>query len=130
MATIRQKKLAKAVVENINAAEPLNKQELVASVGYSDASADKKATEILESKGVQTELRKLGFDSDNAKKVVGEILDDVTVEPQHRLNAADKIFKVNGDYAPERHVNLNFDVELEQREREYADRLLNAQRTA
>ena len=38
MATIRQKKLAKAVVENIQAVKPLNKQELVASVGYTPGS--------------------------------------------------------------------------------------------
>jgi hypothetical protein len=39
MGTIRQKKLANAVVENLHATKPLNKQELVVSVGYSAAKA-------------------------------------------------------------------------------------------
>ena len=111
MATIRQKKLAKAVVENIQAVKPLNKQELVASVGYTPASADKKATEILESKGVQEELKAFGFNSDTAKQVVAEILiagENDTV----KLKAADMIFKVNSDYAPEKHENINYDINV------------------
>lgn len=106
MPTIRQKKLARAVVDNLSQEKPLNKQELVASVGYTLASADKKATEILESKGVQEELKAFGFNSDKAKEVVAEILlggENDTV----RLKAADMIFKVNSDYAPEKHVTLN-----------------------
>lgn len=46
------------------------------------------------------ELKKLGFDSSNAKRVVGEILN--SGDDTHKLSAADKVFKVNGDYAPEK----------------------------
>lgn len=110
MATIRQKKLAKAVVQNLQAKDPLNKQELVASVGYTPASADKKATEILESKGVQDELRAYGFDTDKAKEVVAEIL--IAGENDAvKLKAADMIFKVNDVYAAEKRVNLNIGYE-------------------
>ncbi|MDE2232919.1 MAG: terminase small subunit [Patescibacteria group bacterium] len=74
------------------------------------------ATENLQKPAIVAELHKLGFDSNNAKRVVGEILNDDTVEPTARLNAADKVFKVNSDYAPERRVNLNLDADLTERE--------------
>ncbi len=104
MSTIRQKKLAEAVVNNFMAEQPLNKQELVASVGYSTLSADRKATEILESKGTQEELALLGFDSINAKRVVAEALNDPKAQWKDRLKAADMVFDVNGDKAPEKHI--------------------------
>jgi hypothetical protein len=105
MATLRQKKLAQNIVQNTQDGLKKNKQELVVSSGYTPTQADKKAGEIMESKGVQVELRKLGFDSDSAKRVVAEILEfgeDDTV----RLNAAKEIFKVHGDYAAEKSFNL------------------------
>lgn len=104
MATIRQQKLAKKVVENYLVDKPLNKEELVASVGYSIPSAEHKATEILNSKGVKEALFQMGFDSDNAKRVVGEILNDETLEARDRLKAANLVFDVNGDMAPEKHL--------------------------
>lgn len=110
MPTIRQKKLAKAVVENLSREQPLNKQELVASVGYTPASADKKATEILASSGVQEELAILGFDPETAKQVVGQILTNGENDSV-KLKAADMIFKVAGSYAAEKHVNLNIHTE-------------------
>lgn len=111
MATLRQKKLARALVENVQADKPLNKMELVASVGYSDLSAEKKATEIIESVGTQKELRNLGFNAENAKRVVGEILDDETIEPKDRLKASELVFKVTGDFAAEKSINVNVNAE-------------------
>lgn len=116
MSTIRQKKLAKALVENAISSNPMNKQELVASVGYSDLSAEKKATEIIESKGTQEELDALGFDVESAKKVVIHIMR--YGKEDNRLNAAKEIFKVRGEYAPEKHVNLNISTVLDQIENE------------
>jgi len=81
-------------------------------------------SELLRKPIIQEELRKLGFDSNNAKRVVAEIMNDDNIEPASRLNAADKIFKVNSDYAPEKHVNLNIDAKPNERARELADRLL------
>lgn len=106
MGTIRQKKLAQAVVKNFSLAKPLNKQELVASVDYSLLNADRNAKAILEAPGVNQELVILGFDPEKAKEVVSEILiggENDTV----KLKAADMIFKVHGTYAAEKHVNLN-----------------------
>lgn len=109
MATLRQKKLAKNIVENLQAKKPLNKQELVVSSGYSEMSAKSSAHIILEQKGVQEELGLLGFDEDSAKKVVKEIL-QFGEDDSVKLKAADLIFKVQGSYAPEKHTNLNVNV--------------------
>ena len=111
MATIRQKKLAIATIENMSKKNPLNKEKLVVSVGYSQKVAEKKATEILNSKGTVEELKELGFDSYNAKRVVGQILNKEYAEEKDRLKAAEIIFKVNGDFAAEKHVNLNVNTE-------------------
>lgn len=119
MSTLRQKKLAEAIVQNLHSEEPLNKQELVVSSGYSPTTADGHANQILEQKGVQEELKILGFDSNTAKTVVAEILlkgeNDMV-----RLAASREIFKVNGDYAPEKRVNLNLDADLSTREQDVA----------
>jgi len=104
MPTIRQRKLAKAIIENSVRDKPLNKQELVASVGYSELSADKKATEILESKGTLEALDDYGFNEENAKIVVAEILLSKKADNGHRLKAASEVFKVRGSYAPEKSI--------------------------
>ncbi len=123
MATIRQKKLARALVDNTQVDKPLNKGELVVSVGYSEESGKKKATEILESKGVQNELIALGFTEDKAKETVAEIL--VAGEDDNvKLKAADMIFKVQGTYAPEKRLNLNLDGNSSERTKELGTRLL------
>ncbi len=127
MATLRQKKLAKAIVDNSTANEPLNKKELLVSSGYSEVSATASAKDIIEQVGVQEELELLGFTERNAKTVVGEILlagENDTV----KLKAADMVFKVHGTYAPEKRVTINLDGELTEREQTIARELLQAQR--
>lgn len=114
MSTIRQKKLANAIIENLVAKQPLNKGELVESVGYSVKSAEKKTNEIINSKGVQQELVAFGFNEDKAKEVVAEILvagENDTV----KLKAAEMIFKVQGSFAPEKHLTLNVQIEPSER---------------
>lgn len=120
MATLKQKKLARNIVENAKRDKPLNKQELVASVGYSIPSAEHKATEILESKGVKEELEELGFNEGNAKRVVGKILDSDSEESKDRLKAAEMIFKVHGSFAPEKSIQLNISLS-EERKQELRD---------
>ncbi len=104
MPTIRQQKLAEKVIQNITLDEPLNKGELLESVGYSHKVATHKPGEILDQKGVKEALFAMGFDSNNARRVVGEILNDETNEPRDRLKAANLVFDVNGDMAPEKHL--------------------------
>ena len=62
---------------------------------------------------IQEALKGLGFDSNNARRVVGELLDDVTVEAKDRLKAAEIIFKVGGDFAPEKHLNVNIPIPID-----------------
>src|ERR1700734_1172040 len=101
----------------------------VKEAGYdvaNDETARAIASENLTKPNIQAELKKLGFDSNNAKRVIGEILNDETIEPQHRIKAAENVFKVMGDYAPEKHFNV--DVTLTERSKELAARLLFGQR--
>ena len=109
MSTLRQKKLANYLIANSLADQPLNKQELVVSSGYSPKTADGHASEILSAKGVQKELRLQGFTVENAKRVTGEILDS-DAWPRDRLTAARLIFDVEGALAPTKHINLNVNV--------------------
>lgn len=73
---------------------------------------------------VQEELRKLGFDSNNAKRVISEILNNEEMEPKDRIKAAENVFKVHGDYAAEKHVTLSVIVEPSPRIKALADQLL------
>lgn len=123
MATVRQKRLARAIVKNSIADKPLNKQELVESVGYTETSGKKKSSEILESKGVVQELELMGFTEANAKSVVQEILLDKESDKHSRLKAADMVFKVEGTYAAEKHINVNINHESTERTQGLADRL-------
>lgn len=102
----------------------------VKEAGYdisTDESARAIASQNLTKEPIIEALRELGFDSSNAKRVVGEILNDDTAEPKDRLSAADKVFKVNSDYAPEKHVNVNVEAQMTPELKELADGLLHNQ---
>ncbi|MFA6585561.1 MAG: hypothetical protein WCS86_00140 [Candidatus Paceibacterota bacterium] len=105
MSTIKQKKLAKEIVNNMKRTKPINKGKLVEMVGYSKITAETKPGEIIHQKGVQEELKELGFDEDSAKKVVSEIMNNPKAEPGARLKATDQVFKVLGLYSPKEPVN-------------------------
>lgn len=81
------------------------------------------AVENLGKPKIQEELRKLGFDSNNAKRVVSNILNDETAEAKDRLKASEIIFKVHGDFAPEKHVNVNVEVEATEEIKELTNKL-------
>lgn len=102
MATLRQKKLAKAIVENAQSTETKTAGQLLVSVGYPESTATTYPGAVIEQKGVQEELENLGFDAESAKKVVKSIL--AKGKEENRLKAADMIFKVTGDYAPDKHL--------------------------
>lgn len=109
--TIRQKRLAEAIVLNAKAKKPKNKQEIVASSGYSATTARHHATTIIDQKGVQKELEVLGFTSENAKKVVANIMLNEHAEDRDRLTASKLVFEIHGDFAPEKRLNINVDAE-------------------
>lgn len=102
MATPRQKKLAKVIVENATLDKPLNGGAMLEKVGYSKTMAKAKTKDVLESVGVQEELRAMGFTEENAKTVVQDIMLDVEKDANARLKAADMVFKVHGSYAPDK----------------------------
>ncbi|HEY4505210.1 MAG TPA: hypothetical protein VJG67_00765 [Candidatus Paceibacterota bacterium] len=101
--TLRQKNLANEIVLNSKRAKPLNKSELLEKVGYTKTQAKKKPGETIAQKGVQEELKALGFDEYSARKVVEEIMLNDKVKPNDRLKATDQVFKVVGAYSPEEH---------------------------
>lgn len=100
MSTQKQKKVAKLVIENLSLDKPLNGGQILEKTGYAPGVV-KNPKDILQSEGVQNELKVLGFDPQKAKEVVAEILqfgENDTV----KLKAADMIFKVSDTYAPEK----------------------------
>ena len=115
-ATLKQKKVAKEIVRNLNIDKPKTAGEILENIGYSKAIA-KNPKMVLESEGVQTELKALGFDIEIAKSVVAEILQDETIEPQHRIKAASEVFKVTGAYAAEKHVNISLAISKDERDK-------------
>ncbi|MBI4151621.1 hypothetical protein HY496_01510 [Candidatus Woesearchaeota archaeon] len=103
-------------------------KQLLIDSGYARSTASFESRKIIESAGVQEALKLLGFDEDNAKRVVGEILNDNRKRAQDRLNAADKVFKVFGTYAPEKRVEIQARVDIKDEKldalrQEYEDRM-------
>lgn len=118
MSTVLQQKLAENIVENLTREEPLNKKELLVSAGYAEATAASIAGDVIQSVGVQRELKELGFSTEGAKAVIEEIMYDKRIKPETRVSAAREMLKVTGGYAPEKKetktLNVNVDVEGKQ----------------
>ena|SRR3990167_198634 len=105
MPTLRQRKVAKAIVENLQSDEPLTAGKMLEKVRYGKIS--KQPSRVIESEGVQEALEDLGFTEDNAKKVVSEIMLDSDNDANARLKATDQVFKVKGSYASEHQDQVN-----------------------
>lgn len=120
MPTIKQKRLAKVIVQNAASNKPKTAGEMLVEVGYSKSMSTAKPKDVLESVGVQEALEELGFTEENAMRVVGQIMLDDKKDANSRLKATDQVFKVKGSYAPERHVNVNVNVSEEAREKSKA----------
>lgn len=123
MSTILQQNLAKEIIKNVKRKKPLNKKELVVSSGYSEISAESSSHIILQQEGVIEALEDFGFSVENAKRVVGSILNNEKVEPSTRLRASEQVFKVHGTYAPEKSVNVNIQAESSEEIKKLADEL-------
>lgn len=126
MATLKQKTVARLIIENATLDNPLNDGEIVEKSRYSKSMKIKPSL-VIKSKGVQEELKVLGFDETSAKEVVSEIMLNRKVKPEARLKATDQVFKVVGAYAPEKSVNLNISIPNEARikSKEAIKQLLN-----
>lgn len=117
MATTKQKRVAKLIIENSIAESPITDIEILKRSKYSTTTAETKSTRIINSEGVQEELKAQGFTEENAMNVVTEIMLNGDVDPGARLKATDQVFKVRGTYAPEKKLNLNLEVNSEHKER-------------
>lgn len=102
MATTKQKRVAKLIIENATLDKPLNGGQMLAKVGYAKSMHKAKVNDVLESEGVLETLNEYGFTEDNAKMVVSEILLDPKQKGDTRINAAKEVFKVRGSYAPDK----------------------------
>ena len=111
MATIKQKKLAKVIIENTKVDNPLNAGQMLEKVGYSKSVAEAKSADIINSEGVKQALNEYGFSEDNAMMVVSDILLNEEERSETRLNAAKEVFKVHGTYAAEKSMALQVNVE-------------------
>lgn len=101
MATLKQRKLAQAIVANALKPKPETAGALLEKVGYSVSTSEAKPGEIISSPGVQEELSALGFTEDNAKAVTAQILLSNKARDSDRLKAAEITFKVHGSFQPE-----------------------------
>lgn len=108
MSTLKQKKLAKELVNNMKSNDPKTAGQILENIGYSKAIA-KNPKMAIETVGVQEELEVLGFTEEAAKGVVASIMHH-SENDMARLKASDQIFKVVGSYAPERRENLNVNL--------------------
>ena len=109
MPTIKQKRVAKLIIENSTLDNPLTGGEIVENSGYG-VSMKKNPQVVLNSEGVGEELKTQGFTEENAKKVVQEIMLDPLKDSNARLKATDQVFKVHGSYAPDKNININMNV--------------------
>lgn len=112
MSTVKQKRVARLIIENANLDKPLNKGQLVEMGGYSKTVADAKPQHIIDQQGVKEALRDFGFTEDNAKMVVSEIMLDSKRDPNARLKATDQVFKVHGSYKHEEEGNKTLIIQI------------------
>ncbi len=112
MPTLRQRKLAKNIIESFDSKEIPTVKALAVSSGYSLESAEAHPHELIRAKGVQDALAEYGFSEENAKKVVAEILLNPENSARDRLTAADMTMKVFGSYAPEKKETKNLNVSV------------------
>lgn len=108
MPTIKQRKVAKKLVEAMQSEEPITAGQILESSGYKHGSIVN-PKQILEGQGVKEELANLGFSIDAADSVVTEILHGGQKE-ESRLKAADMVYKRLAGYAPERSIALKADL--------------------
>lgn len=120
MSTLKQKRLAKALIQEMT--EPTGKTgyELLINTGYAPTTATSETGEIIESKGVKEALRREGISIDEADKVVNKILHKG--REMNRLTAAGLIYKRLGGFAPEKRTIMTVNVTDEVKER--LDKLL------
>lgn len=112
MPTLKQRKLAEKIIENVKEGKDLNKKDLLVSAGYDVVTAEASPGRTIDQKGVKQALHEYGFSEEGAKAVVREIMYSPNVDPNARLRATDQVFKVEGSYAPEKSVSVNVNQQV------------------
>lgn len=112
MPTLKQRKLAEAIVEGMQQAIPPTAGQMLENVGYSKHLA-KQPGRVIAQEGVQEALNDLGFTEDAAKGVVVSIMHE-SENDMARLSATNQVFKVLGSYAPEKTANFNANADISQ----------------
>jgi len=116
MPTVKQRKLAKVIIENSTLDKPENAGQMLEKVGYSKHLV-KQPSRVINTEGVQEALEEYGFTIENAKMVVSEIMLNPNIDPSARLKATDQVFKVKDGYAATKSVNINIGLSKEDQER-------------
>jgi hypothetical protein len=96
MPTVKQKKVARAIVDNIKVDKPITGGEIVENSGYGK-SMRLFPGRILESQGVKEELKTLGFSVEAADQVIWRLLHKGKKE-ETKIKAAQEIYKRLGAY--------------------------------
>jgi hypothetical protein len=109
MATIKQKQVAKMVVDKMTGKSKLTGQKMLEKVGYSRGIA-RHSGRVFRSTGVKLELKKYGFDEETAKQVVVDILVNSQKE-ENRLRAAEQVFRVCGSYSTDKNPQTSDEME-------------------
>jgi hypothetical protein len=105
MSTIKQKKVAKLIIDNFEGKKKLTGQKMLENAGYGKGVA-KTSGRVINSTGVKNALKDYGFNEEAAKREVGKIL--MAGKEENRLKAAAEIFKVLGSYKKEvTPININ-----------------------
>lgn len=112
MPSLRQRKVAKVIIDSVKKGETPTGIEILKRSNYSKSTSETKSTYVIQSEGVQQALTEAGFSEDGAKKVVQEIMYNPKVDASARLKATDQVFKVHGSYAPEKTVNVNVKADV------------------
>lgn len=117
MATTKQKRVAKLIIENTLLDIPLTGGQMLEKVSYSKG-IQIQPSRVLKSEGVLDALTEYGFTEDNAKRVVTDILLNEEERAETRLKASDMVFKVHGTYAAEKttSVSVNLDVKTDDKD--------------
>ena len=129
ISTLRQRKVAKTIVDAIRSGETPTGKAVLKSANYAQSVIDTHSTKIIESEGVQKALKDYGFTEDNAKKVVASILLSKKSRDENKLKASEQIFKVHGSYAPEKNLNINVNSSMRELSDEELEKLANSGNT-
>src|SRR5687767_15923280 len=110
MTTLRQQIAVKKISEIIGktSKKSISLGNLLRQVGYSEAIS-RNPQLVTRSKGFKKELKKYGFNVNDAKKVVREVMN--TGKPAERLRAAQEVFKVTGAYSSSK-LEVGLDKEI------------------